>query len=194
MQRFALIFVAAAVLPSCSRNALPAESAFDMSSPLYGPNFLHFATSANLWEVQSSRLALQVSGDPAVRSFAEMIIADHTRLAGTMAAAGKEAGALPPPPEALMPTDQAKIDQLKATPAGSFDSAYRAMQITAHQQAIALFQTYTAQGDNPVLRSMASRALPMLQNHLAAAQALPATSLAPVPAPAVQPPQRGERG
>ena len=197
MRKVALVFAAAAV-SACAQNpflsSAPATSPFDMSSPLYGPNFLHIATSANLWEVQSSRLALQVSADPEVRSFAEMIIADHTLLAGSMAAAGKAAGALPPPPEALMPMDQAKIDQLRATPATSFDSAYRDMQIAAHQQAITLFQTYAAQGDNPILRSMASRALPMLQKHLAAAEALPVGPAAPLPSPPPPTTTHGERG
>jgi putative membrane protein len=123
-----------------------------------------------------------------------MIIADHTLLAGNMAAAGKAAGALPPPPEALMPMDQAKIDQLKATPAASFDATYRDMQIAAHQQAITLFQTYAAQGDNPILRSMASRALPMLRKHLAAAQALPIGPVAPLSSPPPPSTTHGERG
>jgi putative membrane protein len=197
MRKVALLFAAAAV-SACAQNpflsSTPTTSPFDMSSPLYGPNFLHIATSSNLWEVQSSRLALQVSADPAVRSFAEMIIADHTLLAGNMAAAGKAAGALPPPPEALMPMDQAKIDQLKATPAASFDATYRDIQITAHQQAIMLCQTYAAQGDNPILRSMASRALPMLQKHLAAAQALPIGPAAPLSSPPPLSTTHGERG
>jgi putative membrane protein len=197
MRKIALV-LAAIEVSACVRNpfasSVPISSPYEMSSPLYGPNFLHIAASANLWEVQSSRLALQVSADPAVRSFAEMIIADHTMLAGDMAAAGKAAGALPPPPEALMPFDQAKIDQLRATPASSFDVSYRSLQIAAHQQAISLFQTYAAQGDNPILRAMASRALPMFQKHLAAAQALPVSALTPVGA--VPPPttSRGERG
>jgi putative membrane protein len=124
-----------------------------------------------------------------------MIIADHTLLAGQMAAAGKAAGVLPAPPEALMPTDQAKIDQLRATPATAFDVSYRDMQVAAHQQAISLFQTYAAQGDNPILRAMAARTIPMLEKHLAAAQALPVVAAA---VPSAYPPpatsQRGERG
>jgi len=166
-----------------------------MSSPLYGPNFLHVAASSNLWEVQSSRLALQVSADPALRGFAEMIIADHTQLAGIMAAGAKAADIAPPPPEALMPMDQAKIDQLRAMPATSFDAPYRDMQVAAHQQAINLFQTYAAQGDNAILRAMASRALPMLQKHLAAAQALAIAPSAPLPSSPPSPSAtRGERG
>ena len=199
MRKIAVVLAATAALAGCAQNPFRTPAApvsnFDLSSPLYGPNFLHIATSSNLWEVQSSRLALQVSGNPAVRTFAEMIIADHTLLAGNMAAAGKAAGTLPPPPEALMPFDQARIDQLRATPAMSFDGTYREMQIAAHQQAISLFQIYAAQGDNPVLRSMASQTLPMLQKHLAAAEALPVSALTPA---AVAPPPltttRGERG
>jgi putative membrane protein len=169
-------------------------SALDMSSPLYGPNFLHFATSANLWEIQSSRLALQVSANPAVRSFAEAIIADHTLLAGQMAAAAKAADIGPPPPEALMPMDQAKIDQLRAAPATSFDASYRDLQVAAHQQAISLFQNYAAQGDNSILRTMAARALPMLQKHLTEAEALPVQSITPPTYPAPPATTRGERG
>lgn len=198
MRKAALLFAGMAVLTACARNpflkSTPPAAAFDMASPLYGPNFLHYAASANLWEIQSSRLALQVSGDPAVRSFAEMIIADHTRLAGTMAAAGKTAGTLPPPPEALMPADQTKVDQLQSLPAASFDTAYRDMQVAAHQQAIALFQNYAAGGDNSTLRSMASQAIPMLQKHLAAAEALPVGSVAPLAAPPSVRASRGERG
>lgn len=199
MRKFVVLVAATVALSGCARipflsSTLPApEPILDMSSPLYGPNFLHIATSSNLWEIQSSRLALQVSANPGIRSFAEMIIADHTQFAGIMAAADKAADLGPPPPEALMPFDQAKIDQLRATPVGSFDVAYRNMQIAAHQQAIQLFQTYAASGDNSVIRAMAAQAIPMLERHLAAAEALQvAPSAAPLPLPPASP--RGERG
>jgi len=195
MRRFGLLLAATVAVSSCARNPQPLiEPALDMSSPLYGPNFPHIATSANLWEIQSSRLALQASANPAVRSFAEMIIADHTLLAGQMAAAGKTAGVLPAPPEALMPLDQAKIDQLRATPATAFDASYRDMQIAAHQQAISLFQTYAAQGDSLILRGMAARTIPMLEKHLAGAQALPVAAAVPSVYPPPTTSQRGERG
>jgi putative membrane protein len=195
VRRFTLLVAAAATIASCAHNPPPsAGPALDMSSPLYGPNFLHFAASANLWEIQSSRLALQVSANPAIRGFAEMILADHTQLAGVMAAAGKEAGVLPQPPEALMPVDQAKMDQLRGTPAVSFDAAYRNMQVSAHQQAIQLFENYATAGDNAVLRAMASQAIPMLQRHLAAAEALPVAPAAPFPSPPLPARTRGERG
>lgn len=199
MRKIALILAAAAV-SACARNPFssmePASPAFDMSSPLYGPNFVHIAASSNLLEIQSSRLALQVSSDPAVRSFAEMIIADHTQLAGKIAAAAKGTDIGPPPPEALMPMDQARIDRLRATPAASFDAALRDLQIAAHQQAISLFQAYSAQGDNPTLRSIASQALVMLQKHLSAAEALPIAPALPLSSSPLPPPAagRGERG
>lgn len=199
MRKAVLAIAAMVAISGCAFNPFrssrtPPAPALDMSSPLYGPNFLHIATSSNLWEIQSSRLALEVSANPAVRSFAEMIIADHTQLAGIMALAGKAAGTLPAPPEALMPFDQSNMDKLQGTPAGSFDATYRDMQVTAHQQAIALFQNYATEGDNPVLRAMASRTLPMLQKHLEAAEALPAISAAPVPYPPPAHSSRGERG
>lgn len=201
MKRIALLLAAAAVASSCAQTSPPAPPPpADTTSLLYGPNFLQTAGSANLWEIESSQLALQISANTAVRGFAQMIIADHTQLGGQVAAAAQAAG-LPPPPQVLLPADQAKLDQLRNAGPNLFDTNYRDMQVAAHQQAIALFQNYATGGDNPVLRNAAAQALPTLQKHLAAAQALmvvPTPGPPPPPPPAPPPPpppvRRGERG
>ena len=191
MKRIALVLAATALVGACAQNPPPpVVPPVDVTSPLYGPTFLQTATSANLLEIQSSQLALQMSQNPSVRSFAQMIIADHQQLGAQMAAAAQSAG-VPPPPPALSPDDQARLSALQAAGPG-FDMAYRDMQVAAHQQAIGLFQNYATSGDNPVLRGTASQALPALQRHLAAAQAIVLTP--PPPPPPPLPPRPGERG
>ena len=86
------------------------------------------------------------------------------------------------------------LQQLQATPAASFDMAYRDAQIMAHQQALSLHQNYANGGDVPALRTVAGTAVPIVQGHLNTIQGM---NLAPpaAPPPAYQPgPTPGERG
>ncbi|HYI42597.1 MAG TPA: DUF4142 domain-containing protein [Sphingomicrobium sp.] len=196
MKRIVLLLMASAAATGCARTepaAAPvapvaAVPAVDVNSPLYAPMFLQMAASSNTWEIESSQLAHQMGRSPAVHSFASMIIADHTLLGTQLMAAAQAAGLTPPPP-AMLPPEQAMLDQLRAAPPGTFDVAYRDAQVMAHQKAVTLFQNYASSGDNPTLRAAAAQALPKLQQHLAMAQALQVTAAAP---PAQ--PRTGERG
>ena len=195
MHKLILALGACTLAAGCAGNqaAAPVDPApvvppVDVNSPLYAPMFLQMATSSNLWEIQSSQLAMQRSSSAAVRNFAQMIITDHQMLGQQMMAAAQSAG-LTPPPQVMMPEEQQMLAQLQATPAGpSFDMAYRDMQVAAHQKAIQLFQSYASSGDNPTLRATASQALPRLQQHMAMAQSLV------VSAPPPPQPLPGERG
>jgi putative membrane protein len=196
MRKLAILFGGAALLVACQSRppAPPPAPPVDLNNPLMAPGFLAQAGSANEWEIESSQLAMQMSTNPAVRNFANMIIADHTALGQQVAAAATSAGLTPPPPTPLLPPQQSMLDQLRAAGSGpSFDMAYQQAQISAHQQAIQLMQNYAAQGDVPALRTVASQAIPVMQRHLAAAQAL---TTAPPPPPPPMPTTRrsGERG
>jgi putative membrane protein len=137
---------------------------------------------------------MTMSQNPAVRNFANLLIADHTRLGQAVAAAAMAGGVTPPPP-ALLPPQQTALDQLRAaSPGPGFDMAFRDAQIAAHQQALTLMQNYATSGDIPQLRAAAAQAIPTIQMHLAQAQAL-AVAPPPPPPPAMPPAgERGERG
>jgi putative membrane protein len=197
MRKLAILFGGAALLAACQTTPPPAPPPpVDLNNPLMAPGFLAQAGSANQWEIVSSQLALQASSNVAVRNYANMLIADHTRLGQTVGAAATSAGLSPPPPT-LLPPQQAMLDQLRSAGSGpSFDMAYQQAQISAHQQAIQLMQNYAASGDVPALRTVASQAIPTMQMHLQQAQAL---SVAPPPPPPPPPPmpstrRSGERG
>jgi putative membrane protein len=199
MRKLAILFGGSMLLVACQTTPPPAPPAppVDLNNPLMAPGFLSQAGSANQWELDSSQLALQASTNPAVRKYANNLIADHTRLGQAVGAAATSAGLTPPPP-GLLPPQQAMLDQLRAAGTGpNFDMAYQQAQISAHQQAIQLMQNYAASGDVPALRTVAGGAIPVMQRHLAAAQALQAAPPPPPPPPpmAAPPPGRsGERG
>jgi putative membrane protein len=198
MRKLAILLGGAMVLAACATNPpppppAPAAPMVDPNNPLFAPGFLAQAGSANQWEIASSQLALQASQNAAVRNYANLLISDHTRLGAQVTAAAQSAGVMMPPP-ALLPAQQAALDQLRAAGAGSgFDMAYRQAQIDAHNQAIQLMQNYAASGDVPALRTAAAQAIPMMQMHLQQAQMLNVAP-PPPPMPAPAPGHAGERG
>src|SRR3954466_14171588 len=60
--------------------------------------FVPTATSSNLFEIESSRLALQRSRDPEVRRFAQQMIRDHNAASRRMTSVVRRAGLPTPPP------------------------------------------------------------------------------------------------
>src|SRR4051812_6510996 len=58
---------------------------------------------------------------------------------------------------------QKMLDDLKSKSGKDFDQAYDRMQILAHEQAVALFEQYAHNGENPELKSWANMTLPHLK-------------------------------
>lgn len=198
MRKLAILLGGALVLAACSTTPAPPPTPPDINNVLLAPGFLAHAGSANQFEIAASQLALQASANPGVRNLASVIIADHTAMGQQVAAAAASAGLAPPPPT-LLPEEQALLDQLRASGTGQgFDMTYQQQQITAHSQAIGMMQNYAASGDVPALRTVAAGAVPIMQKHLAMAQALQVMAPPPPPPPppmqAPSPGQRGERG
>ena len=131
--------------------------------------FVPMATSSNLFEIESSRLALDRARNPEVRRFARQMIRDHNVATRRMAAVVRRSG-VPMPPPALI----ARHQQMLATVQGAadFDAAYMSAQVMAHQESIALFTAYGTNGDVPPLASFARATLPNLQMHLDHAQSV----------------------
>jgi putative membrane protein len=158
---------------------------------LAAPTYMQMAASSDQFEIQSGQLASQMSQNQAVRSFGNLLVAHHTHTTQQLAAAAQAAGLAPPPP-AMLPNHQAMLDQLRAA-GPNFDTAFRDVQVQAHQEALTLHQNYASGGDNPALRNVAGAAVPIIQQHLTAAQALNVAPPAPPPLPpaTVQPGERG---
>jgi putative membrane protein len=195
MRKLAILIGEALVLAGCQTTppAPPPPPPVDLNNLLSAPGFLAHAASGNQFEIQSSQLALTASQNPAVHNFANLLIADHTRLGQAMVAATQSAG-VPVPTPMLLPEQQAALAQLQAAGTGpNFDMAYRQAQITAHQGALGLMQNYATSGDVPALRTAAQQAIPTIQMHLAQAQMLNVAP-PPPPPPMPGPGQRGERG
>src|SRR3982751_314488 len=108
MRKLAILLGGAMVLAACSSNppapVAPAV-AVDPNNPLFAPGYMAMAGSSDQFEIQSAQLAQQMSQNKAVRNFASMLVADHTRSTQMVVAAAQSAGITPPPPM-LLPQHQ----------------------------------------------------------------------------------------
>jgi hypothetical protein len=77
-----------------------------------------------------------------------------------------------PIPTALDSSHQSKLDKLKGLNGADFTKQYNDMQVSAHKDAVSLFERYGKGGDNAKLKDWASKTLPALKHHLEMAQAL----------------------
>ncbi|MBB5235638.1 DUF4142 domain-containing protein [Deinococcus budaensis] len=146
--------------------------------------FLQAATGSNLFEIQSSQLALSKSNTAAIRAFAQQMITDHTTAqnqVNTLAAARNV-----PLPKVLPPELQLKITTLNTLSGAAFDAAYAREQVLGHQLSISLHQNQQTAGRDPAVVAYAAEKLPVITGHLQQAQALltatpaaPATPSAP---------------
>lgn len=171
------VALAALAMPAYAQGSkstmAPAKSEhMSKSAAVSTPEFVKKATTAGMFEIQSSQLAEQKSQDPKVQDFAKMMITDHTKANDELKSKvqgmnGVEA------PTTLDPKDQAQLDKLKSASGTKFLRQYRAAQIKGHREAVSLFKSYSEKGDNADLKAWAKTTLPTLEHHLKMARALP---------------------
>lgn len=65
-----------------------------------------------------------------------------------------------------------KLDELRAASGAEFDRMFLEMQIEAHEEAIAMFERYSEQGDEGALQQHAEQSLSVLRSHLEEAERL----------------------
>jgi putative membrane protein len=154
------------------RSGMSAGMAADMT-PNDRTGYVQMAASSDMYEIQSSQIALSKAQNPLVRQFAQMMVNDHTNTSQQLMAAAQAAG-MPPMSPQMMPMHAEMVSQLQAAPGGaSFDNLYARQQLTAHQQALALHSNYAARGDTPALRAVATAATPVVRTHLQMVQRWP---------------------
>jgi putative membrane protein len=137
------------------------------------PDFVREAAMSDMFEIQSSQLAEQKSNDAATKTFAQKMVTDHTKTTTemkSMMSSGKLKGV--EAPTAMASSQQSMLDKLKGLNGSDFTKQYHDDQVSAHKDAVSLFERYGKGGDNPELKDWANKTLPTLQDHLKMAQDL----------------------
>lgn len=134
-------------------------------------DFVKEAAMSDMFEIQSSQLAEQ-KGDASAKSFAQHMVTDHQKTTAELTAMVKAGTVKVQPPTALDSQMQSKLDKLKKESAKDFSHDYAEQQVSAHKDAVSLFERYSKGGDNAQLKDWAAKTLPTLQQHLQMAQGL----------------------
>jgi putative membrane protein len=134
-------------------------------------DFVKEVAISDMFEIQSNKLA-QDKGNASEKSFATQMVTDHTKTSTELkglVTGGKVKAELP---NALDSSHQSKLDKLKGESGKDFSSDFDSMQVSAHKDAVSLFERYAKGGDNADLKDWAGKTLPALRHHLEMAQNL----------------------
>lgn len=132
-------------------------------------DFVTEAVTSDMLEVAAARIA-QTRGNAAEQKFAAQMITDHTKTSAELKDLVARGDVKAELPTALNSSAQAKLDKLNAAKPEDFSATYDPMQVSAHKDAVSLFERYAKGGDNAKLKDWAGRTLPALQHHLEMAQ------------------------
>jgi len=173
------IFWAAAVTPllliGCAQTQQAADTTVAAAKAQVNPTlstsdatFMTMGARGGIAEVQMAQLALEKSRTPAVRRFAEMMIAHHGQSNQAMMALAQQKQISPP--TTMGAEHQATYDQLAGLRGRAFDRAYAQAMVADHQEDLEAYQTEARDGTDPDVKAFAARNVPLLQDHLRMAQ------------------------
>jgi putative membrane protein len=130
-------------------------------------NYAAWAADSDMYEIQSSKLALSKAKSDQTKDFARQMIADHTTTTkALMAALPNTEPKVPKPPKKLSEPNAARIAALKAASSDEFDSLYMQQQAEAHRAAWSLHKGYSQDGADPALKQVAATAVPIVERHI----------------------------
>jgi putative membrane protein len=135
-------------------------------------DFIKEAASSDMFEIQSSQLAVQRATDEKVKTFAQQMITDHTKTSTEMKGMVQAGTVKAEIPTAMLASHQKMLDKLNGLNGADFTKQYLDDQVTAHKDAVSLFQRYGKGGDNEPLKTWATTTLPALEHHHQMAQDL----------------------
>jgi len=134
--------------------------------------FIEAAANSGMFEVQVSQLAASKATDNNVKSFAGMLVDHHTAANNELVKIANARGVeLPPAPRRSLRRD---IEKLGKKNGAEFDREFvHQVGIEAHEKDIKLFEQARKDVKDAELRAFVDKTLPVLRDHLAAAQKLP---------------------
>lgn len=155
------------------------NTAQDAASAVVGPTsaatlgatldgFVTNAAIGDMYEIQSSQLAMERSQNAQVREVAQMLITDHSEASAKLKAlvdGGQVTGV-------TLPTEMDErrkglIDNLRATQtAQDFDNVYLDQQAAAHRETLLMLDAYQVAGQNEALKAYTEEVEPRIVAHL----------------------------
>jgi putative membrane protein len=133
-------------------------------------NFITTAAEANLAEIETAKAVESKSTDPAVKDFANRMVADHTEANQKLATVAETAGIkLPTEPSA---TERNQLDEMQKLSGAKLNATYLDDELQGHKQVISTFEQEIEHGRDQAVKNYAEQTLPTLQDHIRIAEDL----------------------
>ncbi|ROM55509.1 hypothetical protein BK648_06195 [Pseudomonas poae] len=133
-------------------------------------DFVEDASAKGVAEVEAGKLALEKGSAADVKSFADMMVKDHTAANAKLKSIADAKNLKVSDSAELM--DKAKAMILELRSAKSFDQAYANNQVKAHEATIEIFEKEISEGKDAEIKAFATETLPKLKSHLEHAKTL----------------------
>jgi putative membrane protein len=164
MRYFIALAASALTVSAIPAVSVAATQAADLTPEQRRP-YVRMAAASDLFEIQSSQIAMQKARRAETRAFAQMLTRHHRQTTRQLTQAARTAGVAVPAPT-LMPMQAQMIRELRRANGRNFDRLFFQQQVTAHEMALNLHQNYASAGDAPALKRTARAAVPIIQQHL----------------------------
>jgi putative membrane protein len=157
---------------TCAFGVLAAPTAFAQMATPSAQEFVMMAASSDMFEIQSSTIALEKAQSEEVKEFAQQMIDDHTKASTELKAAVESSEKDLEVPESMLEKHQEQVEALNSASGSAFDAAYLEAQTAAHEEAVALMTSYAKGGEEAELKAHAAKAQPIVEMHLEHVQKL----------------------
>jgi putative membrane protein len=134
-------------------------------------DFVKEAASSDMLEIAAAKIA-EEKGNAEEKKFAAQMITDHTKTSSDLKQLVSSGDVKADIPASLDDASQKKLDKLRDAKPADFAGEYDPMQVSAHEDAVSLFERYAKSGDSLKLKDWAGKTLPALQHHLDMAKAM----------------------
>ena len=144
------------------------EETFEDSNTKDDAEFAVEAANGGLLEVQLGTLALTKASSPQVKTFAQMMVDQHTQANNELKSLAQQKNITLP---TVMGDDhQRKYDNLRDKTGAEFDKEYMDLMVKDHKEDIDEFEDQAEEGKDPELKQWASSKLATLRQHLQEAE------------------------
>jgi putative membrane protein len=158
------LLVAALLTAAALFGRMLAVRAADQKPSAADQMFVKQADEIDRAEVKLGKLAQDDAAAPAIKSFGERMVADHSRMNKDLRDLTKQKGiALP---EKLDEKHQALLDQLSKLKGTEFDRTYSKDMVSGHEKAIETIEAEAKNGQDADVKAWAEKWLPTLREHL----------------------------
>ncbi len=145
----------------------------DMMMTGVDKTFVTKAAHGNNFEIAAAKLALSKGMSAGVKSYAQKMITDHTKMGSQMKAAVGKSEPMVMVPAGVDAAQRQMLNQLQGSSGKAFDLKYKSMMVSSHAQTYKLFQGYAKNGRNDLVKAVVEGALPVVKGHLDMARMLP---------------------